>query len=112
MQLSLLTAVYSHHCPETPIAGGSGAVTVVDSTGKLVQVSQSTAAQAQMGLVQPGPDGTVAVQGSDGKPVKISQAALAPTQTGGKKAHVTKIKVCMAFYLECNEQLRISDNAS
>ena len=38
-------------------------------------------AQAQLGLVQPGPDGTVTVQGSDGQPVQIAQAALAATQT-------------------------------
>ena len=81
----LLTAFDSYHFVETPVAGGSGAVTVVDSTGKSVQVSQSMVAQAQLGMVQPNSDGTVTIQGSDGQPVKIPQAAIAATPTGGKK---------------------------
>ena len=47
------------------------------SDGKSVQVPQAVVAQAQLGLVQPGPDGTITVPGSDGKPVKIPQTALA-----------------------------------
>ena len=81
--LILLTAF--HVIFATPIPGGSGAVTVVDSTGKSVQVSQSMVAQAQLGMVQPNSDGTVTIQGSDGQPVKIPQAAIAATPTGGKK---------------------------
>ena len=42
-----------------------------------MQVPQAVVAQAQLGLVQPGPDGTITVPGSDGKPVKIPQTALA-----------------------------------
>ena len=73
------------------IAGAPGAVTVTGSDGMPVQVPQAVLAQAQLGLVQPGPDGTVTVQGSDGQPVQITQAALAASQTslqtltGGKK---------------------------
>ena len=59
-----------------------------DSSGKPVQVLQSVVAQAQLGLVQPGPDGTVTVQGSDGQPVQITQAALAAT--GGKRSMTAK----------------------
>ena len=47
------------------------------SDGKSVQVPQAVITQAQLGLVQPGPDGTITVPGSDGKPVKIPQTALA-----------------------------------
>jgi len=71
--------IISSNYNKTPIAGASGAVTIADSSGKPVQVSQSMAAQAKS--VQPGPDGTVTVQGSDGQPVKIPQAALAASQT-------------------------------
>ena len=42
-----------------------------------MQIPQAVVAQAQLGLVQPGPDGTITVPGSDGKPVKIPQTALA-----------------------------------
>ena len=64
-----------------------------------MQVPQAVVAQAQLGLVQPGPDGTITVPGSDGKPVKIPQTALtaaAPAvlsnMTGGsiQNKHFTK----------------------
>ena len=70
------------------------------SDGKAVQVPQAVVAQAQMGLVQPGPDGTITVPGSDGNPVKIPQTALAAAtpavlsnMTGGgsiQNKHFTK----------------------
>ena len=56
---------------------GAATVTLKGSDGKSVQVPQAVITQAQLGLVQPGPDGTITVPGSDGKPVKISQTALA-----------------------------------
>lgn len=59
------------------IAGAVATVTVAGSDGIPVQIPQAIVAQAQLGLIQPGPDGTVTVPGSDGKPIKIPQAALA-----------------------------------
>ena len=59
---------------------------VKGTDGKPVQVPQAVVAQAQLGLVQPGPDGMVSLPGPDGKPVKIPQAALAsaaPTVLAG-----------------------------
>ena len=110
LKFNVLLTAFDYHFVETPVAGGSGAVTVVDSTGKSVKVSQSMVAQAQLGLVQPGPDGTVTVQGSDGQPVQITQAALAAT--GGKRSMTAKsnpkhdfLEKC-AWHIECSEQLK------
>ena len=68
------------------------------SDGKAVQVPQAVVAQAQMGLVQPGPDGTITVPGSDGNPVKIPQTALAAAtpavlsnMTGGGSIQNTRL---------------------
>ena len=73
----------------------SAVVTIQGSDGKSVQVSQAVVAQAQLGIVQPGPDGMITVPGTDGKPVKIPPATLAkasapvpPVVAGGNTGHL------------------------
>ena len=76
-------------------------MTVKGSDGRPVQVSQAMVAQAQMGLVQPGPDGTVTIPGPDGKPVKIAQAALAaaaPSVLPNMAAGTLKLKLFPSHY--------------
>ena len=58
-------------------------------------------AQAQLGLVQPGPDGTITVPGPDGKAIKIPQAALmnaaptVPNMGGNDNAYIlNSIHIC------------------
>ena len=56
-------------------------MTIRGSDGRPVQVPQAVVAQAQLGLVQPGPDGSVTVPGPDGKAIKIPQSALMSAAT-------------------------------
>ena len=57
-----------------------GAVTVTGSDGKPMQIPQALVAQAQMGMVHPGPGATITVQGADGKPMQIPSNVLPMAQ--------------------------------
>ena len=83
-------------------------MTLKGSDGKSVQVPQAVITQAQLGLVQPGPDGTITVPGSDGKPVKIPQTALAAAapavlsnMTGGSIQNTRLYKNITKIFSSC-----------